>query len=203
MPKTNSKLDQYELKLNIIDRNYRNSKPNSQIPDPPNFVPFQKSVKLKSKEIQINKSLTELDRLRQQKAWDLALSPAKQIPMQAFMMWMSGNGVQIFSVMMVYMLIKGAITSTLSVNQVFKSFMPQPTSSTGNPPTMGQSTYDLKFQKLSFITFQLGLLGLGLYKVNTMGLLPTRLSDWIMYEPRSVGAERFLSEEVLGMVINH
>lgn len=84
--------------------------------------------------------------------------------------------------MMVYMLIKGAITSTLSVNQVFKSFMPQLNPTNGHPST----PYDLRFQKLSFITFQLGLLLLGLYKVNTMGLLPTRLSDWIMYEPRSV-----------------
>ncbi|EGG13145.1 uncharacterized protein MELLADRAFT_76275 [Melampsora larici-populina 98AG31] len=175
MSKTNSKQNQYQLKLNINS----NSKPTQLCT--------------------ISKN-----RLRQQKAWDLALSPAKQIPMQAFMMWMSGNGVQIFSVMMVYMLIKGAITSTLSVNQVFKSFMPQLSSSIGNPSsTNGQSTYDLRFQKLSFITFQLGLLGLGLYKVNTMGLLPTRLSDWIMYEPRPAGAERFLSEEVLGIVINH
>lgn len=38
----------------------------------------------------------ELRRLRQKKAWDLALAPAKQVPMQAFMMWMSGSGVQIF-----------------------------------------------------------------------------------------------------------
>ncbi|KAH9807422.1 hypothetical protein DFH28DRAFT_1089610 [Melampsora americana] len=179
MSKSNSKLDQYHLKMNI------NSK----------------SIQPKSNDLQLHQSHLELDKLRQQKAWDLALSPAKQIPMQAFMMWMSGNGVQIFSVMMVYMLIKGAISSIFSVNQSFKGFMPQPLNSTHSPAS-GPSTYDLKFQKLSFITFQFGLLLLGLYKVNTMGLLPTRLSDWIMYEPRSIGAERFLSEEVLGVIIN-
>ncbi|KAI9620113.1 hypothetical protein KEM48_008316 [Puccinia striiformis f. sp. tritici PST-130] len=64
----------------------------------------------------------ELNKLRQKKAWDLALAPAKQVPMQGFMMWMSGSGVQIFSVMMVYMLIKGAITASISVNQTFKPF---------------------------------------------------------------------------------
>lgn len=45
---------------------------------------------------QLRTSQPELDRLRQQKAWDTALAPAKQVPMQAFMMWMSGSGVQIF-----------------------------------------------------------------------------------------------------------
>ena len=38
------------------------------------------------------------------KAWDAALSPGKNIPMNAFMLWMSGNGVQIFSVMITGML---------------------------------------------------------------------------------------------------
>jgi hypothetical protein len=33
-----------------------------------------------------------LDELRQQKAWELATAPAKQVPMQAFMMYMSGSG---------------------------------------------------------------------------------------------------------------
>jgi hypothetical protein len=41
-------------------------------------------------------------------------------------------------------------------------------------------------QKLTFIACQSLLLLLGLWKVNGMGLLPTRLSDWIMYERRPV-----------------
>lgn len=54
--------------------------------------------------------------LRTQKAWDLAISPAKAVPMQGFMVYMSGGGVQIFSLMIVYQLIKGAITGMMGVN---------------------------------------------------------------------------------------
>lgn len=46
----------------------------------------------------------EMNTLKLKKAWEIALAPAKQIPMQAIMMYMSGNSLQIFSIMMVYML---------------------------------------------------------------------------------------------------
>ncbi|EFP79781.1 hypothetical protein PGT21_035410 [Puccinia graminis f. sp. tritici] len=139
----------------------------------------------------------ELNSLRQKKAWDLALAPAKQVPMQGFMMWMSGTGVQIFSVMMVYMLIKGAITACISVNTTFQPFESTlPSSSTTSPassskrPPKTPKPKSLVPQKLTFIACQSLLLLLGLWKVNGMGLLPTRLSDWIMYEKRPSWALR-------------
>lgn len=46
----------------------------------------------------------ETDTLKLKKAWEIALGPAKQLPMQAIMGYMSGNGLQIFSIMMVWML---------------------------------------------------------------------------------------------------
>ena len=46
----------------------------------------------------------EMNTLKLKKAWEIALGPAKQIPMQGIMMYMSGNSLQIFSIMMVYML---------------------------------------------------------------------------------------------------
>ncbi|KAG0149293.1 hypothetical protein CROQUDRAFT_341648 [Cronartium quercuum f. sp. fusiforme G11] len=165
-----------------LDFHSSRSSSHLSLPNPPLFVPFtfKSSIdKRIPKHQSLRKSaLPELDRLRQEKAWEIALAPAKQVPMQAFMMWMSGSGVQIFSVMMVYMLIKGAITASLAVHNVFKPFMP--------PTREGPTRYSLTLQKLSFLACQAMLLGLGLYKVNTMGLLPTRLSDWIMYEPRPV-----------------
>ena len=45
-----------------------------------------------------------MNTLKLKKAWEIALAPAKQLPMQAIMMYMSGNSLQIFSIMMVYML---------------------------------------------------------------------------------------------------
>lgn len=44
----------------------------------------------------------QLHALRQQKAWEIATAPAKQIPMQGFMLWMSGSGVQIFRSALVF-----------------------------------------------------------------------------------------------------
>jgi ER membrane protein complex subunit 4 len=46
----------------------------------------------------------ETETLKLKKAWEVALGPAKQLPMQAIMGYMSGNSLQIFSIMMVFML---------------------------------------------------------------------------------------------------
>ncbi|KAI4802615.1 hypothetical protein E4T44_11245, partial [Aureobasidium sp. EXF-8845] len=53
----------------------------------------------------------EMDTLKLKKAWEVAIAPAKQLPMSAFGMYMSGNSLQIFSIMMVFMLFKGPITA--------------------------------------------------------------------------------------------
>jgi len=39
-----------------------------------------------------------------QKSWDIALGPLKQIPMNFFIMWMAGNTISIFPIMMVGMM---------------------------------------------------------------------------------------------------
>lgn len=182
--------------LSLIDLRTR-PKLKFQVPNPPLFKFGQSTIsqsKISSKEStavksKANKAEIELNSLRQKKAWELALAPAKQVPMQAFMMWMSGSGVQIFSVMMVYMLIKGAITASISVNKAFQPFESTGSSARSsadrsNPPNR------LIYQKLTFIGCQSCLLLLGLWKVNGMGLLPTRLSDWVMYERRPPWALR-------------
>src|SRR5260221_6539574 len=43
--------------------------------------------------------------LKKKKAWEFAISPVKSLPMQAFMLYMSGGGVQIFSMGIVAMLL--------------------------------------------------------------------------------------------------
>lgn len=63
------------------------------------------------------KAGVDLDELRQQKAWELATSPAKAVPMQAFMMYMSGSGIQIFSIMSVWFLLKQAVGGAMGVQQ--------------------------------------------------------------------------------------
>jgi len=54
--------------------------------------------------------------LKQKRAWDLAISPAKSLPMQAFMLYMSGGGVQIFSMGIVAMLLFNPFKALASLN---------------------------------------------------------------------------------------
>ncbi|KDE05221.1 hypothetical protein MVLG_04358 [Microbotryum lychnidis-dioicae p1A1 Lamole] len=120
---------------------------------------------------------SDLSGLRQQKAWEIALAPAKNVPMQAFMMYMTGGGVQIFSVMSVWFLLKGAVQGIFSVQQVFAPFASKPTT-TGTSTSAAPSLLN---QKAVFILCQIGLLGVGLWKCNSMGLLPTHQSDWLAF----------------------
>ena len=44
--------------------------------------------------------------------------------------------------------------------------------------------------KIVYILMQMMLLGLGIYKVNSMGLLPTTRSDWLAWETERQPLER-------------
>lgn len=94
------------------------------------------------------------------KAWEIAIAPSKQIPMNAIMMYMSGNSLQIFSIMMVFMLFKGPIQGLFSTNAAFAKYETE--------STRGR----LIGVKAVYVLMQLVLLGLGIWKVNAMGLLP-------------------------------
>lgn len=80
--------------------------------------------------------------------------------MNAIMMYMSGNSLQIFSIMMVFMLFKGPIQGLLNTNAAFTKF------------ETDQNRGQLLGCKGVYVLMQLVLLGLGVWKVNAMGLLP-------------------------------
>jgi len=80
--------------------------------------------------------------------------------MNAIMMYMSGNSLQIFSIMMVFMLFKNPIQGLISTNQVFTRFETE--------GTRGR----LWMIKATYVIMQLVALSLGIWKVNGMGLLP-------------------------------
>ncbi|KAI9320052.1 hypothetical protein BX666DRAFT_1918766 [Dichotomocladium elegans] len=109
--------------------------------------------------------------LKIRRAWDVAWGPAKSIPMNAIMIYMSGNGVQIFSVMITIMLFLNPIKAIMSTQQTFSRFESKETST------------DLMAPKLVFIGLQMVTMLLGIYKVNGMGLLPTTTSDWLAFLP--------------------
>ncbi|KAI5463447.1 hypothetical protein BGZ63DRAFT_353977 [Mariannaea sp. PMI_226] len=112
----------------------------------------------------------EMDTLKLKKAWEVALAPVKALPMTAIMMYMSGNSLQIFSIMMVFMAFKNPLMGLMSTNQAFERFH-----------TENNSAQMLQV-KFVYVAMQLVALGVGVWKVNGMGLLPTTRSDWLMWE---------------------
>jgi hypothetical protein len=118
-----------------------------------------------------------MDALKVKKAWEMALGPAKQLPMNAIGMYMSGNSLQIFSIMMVFMLFKGPITAVFGINQAFERYRTD-----GNADK-------LLLAKAVYVLTNGMLLALGIWKVNGMGLLPTTRSDWLMWEAARIPLE--------------
>ena len=80
--------------------------------------------------------------------------------MNAIMMYMSGNSLQIFSIMMVFMLFMNPIKGLLATSQVFARFETDGTKAR------------LYGVKAVYVLMQLMALALGVWKVNSMGLLP-------------------------------
>jgi hypothetical protein len=101
-----------------------------------------------------------MDTLKLKKAWEVALAPVKSLPMTAFMMYMSGNSLQIFSIMMVVMAFKNPLMGLVNTNQAFERFQ--------TDSIAGQ----LIQVKLVYIACQIVALAVGVWKINSMGLLP-------------------------------
>ncbi|KAL2217989.1 putative ER membrane DUF1077 domain protein [Thermoascus aurantiacus ATCC 26904] len=156
----------------------------SNIPDPPGYS-SKAAGKQRAQQPSTTTTTTtptrrpiETDTLKLKKAWEIALAPSKQIPMNAIMMYMSGNSLQIFSIMMVFMLFKGPIQGLLATNTAFAKFETDATRARLVGP------------KAVYVLMQLVLLALGVWKVNKMGLLPTTRSDWLAWESERVPLER-------------
>ncbi|EEH19708.2 hypothetical protein PABG_01967 [Paracoccidioides brasiliensis Pb03] len=143
----------------------------ADIPNPPGYTPDNAASKHSAKQQTPSSSaaaarkVAETDALKLKKAWEIALAPSKQLPMNAIMMYMSGNSLQIFSIMMVFMLFKGPIQGLLNTNSAFTKFETE--------STKGQ----MWGVKAVYVLMQCVLLALGVWKVNGMGLLPTTRSD--------------------------
>jgi len=101
------------------------------------------------------------------KSWDLALGPLKQVPMNLFIMYMAGNTISIFPIMMIGMLFVRPIKALLSVQTTFK---------------MIEGSHGA-IQKLVYLLGNVANILLALYKCQSMGLLPTHSSDWLAFVP--------------------
>lgn len=150
------------------------AKKNASIPDPPGFTSAStgSGKKQQNSKVAVRTPPTseEMDVLKLKKAWEVALAPVKQLPMTAIMMYMSGNSLQMFSIMMVVMAFKNPVVGLMATNQAFEKFESEGTKQ------------KLLIVKAVYVGMQVLALALGVWKVNGMGLLPTTKSDWLAWE---------------------
>jgi len=102
-------------------------------------------------------------------AWQLAKSPVGAVPMMLFMMWMSGSGVQIFSIMITLTNVANPLRAILSSGETFSRF--------------AEPGVDVTLPRLLFCAVHFGTVLFALYKLDKMGLLPTHASDWLPVSP--------------------
>ena len=103
-----------------------------------------------------------LDAKKKARAMSVASAPGKQILMNAFMMYMSGNQLNIFSISITSSAILSPLTSLFSVSKTFRQL----------------DGVDLQLPKLIFIGLNLVWFAMGMYKMGSMKLLPTTSADW-------------------------
>ncbi|XP_035790747.1 ER membrane protein complex subunit 4-like [Anopheles albimanus] len=147
-----------------LDFNTKPRSSNSDIPAPPGYNPSADVVSSKVS------NPTDQSHLILKKSWEIALGPIKQFPMNLVIMYMSGNSISIFPIMMVVMMFIRPVKSILATHSTFRVI--EGVSATG--------------QKLVFLLGNLVNVGLALYKCHSMGLLPTHASDWLAFvEPQA------------------
>ena len=105
--------------------------------------------------------------LRAKRSWDTALAPVKQAAMNLFIMYMSGNTIYTFPIIMA-MAVR-PLKTLLSVGTTFK----QLDKDTGAASALGQ--------KIVFVLGNLANVALAVCKFNSMALLPTYVSDWLAF----------------------
>ncbi|CBN77765.1 conserved unknown protein [Ectocarpus siliculosus] len=107
------------------------------------------------------------ENLKKKRAMEIALGPGKSILMNGFMMYMSGAGIHIFSIMITFMGIMNPAKAILSVHSVFR--------------TVDDGKISLLLPKLIFCAVNFGGVCVALWKMAKMGLLPVTAADWTSY----------------------
>ncbi|KZV64091.1 endoplasmic reticulum protein [Peniophora sp. CONT] len=154
------------------------------LPPPPGWLSVSSAKAVSTKAV--NDKAKAYEALKERRAWDFAISPAKQLPMQFFMLYMSGGGVQIFSMGIVAMLLFSPFKALAGINAAFAPFAP---GTLGASSPHANDTTTLALQKIVYLGCNVLTLLLGLWKCRQMGLLPTGSGDWLAFETRGLAPE--------------
>ena len=175
----------------------RKSQSTTAIPNPPFFDPavglFSKSSnnssRLLASSSASSSSLTKQaassspsednSSLKLKLAWNVAFAPAKSLPMNLIMAYMSGSSLQIFSVMMLFTLFK---TPMQALATYLASALGVGSESVFERYTTDENRLSMYLVKLVWVACQVASLGVGVWKIGQMGLLPTSRSDWLAWE---------------------
>ena len=102
----------------------------------------------------------------------IQMSPVSSLPMNMFMLWMAGNEIGIFSIMITGNAIYSPITQLFKTNETFAAF-------NGDD----EVKEELFRCKLVYMAMCVAALLVGLAKLHFMGLLPTAAADWLDHTP--------------------
>uniref|UniRef100_A0A5B7B628 ER membrane protein complex subunit 4 n=1 Tax=Davidia involucrata TaxID=16924 RepID=A0A5B7B628_DAVIN len=150
-----------------VDFTDNSTTPSSRdIPDPPGFI--RASHDQDDSTLSRQKKDAEAN-WKSQKAWEVAQAPFKNLLMMGFMMWMAGSTVHLFSIGITFSALWQPISALQGVGKVFEPYR--------------DGKVELLGPKLVFIALNLVGLALGVWKLNTLGLLPTHASDWVSSLP--------------------
>mmetsp|Transcript_8964 Transcript_8964/g.14947 ORF Transcript_8964/g.14947 Transcript_8964/m.14947 type:complete len:186 (-) Transcript_8964:62-619(-) len=97
-------------------------------------------------------------------AMTIATKPGQQILMNAFMMYMSGKNLNIFSISITSSAILSPMAAFFNLDKTFGA--------------LSGEGVDLQMPKLIFLALNLVWFAVGMYKMSSMRLLPTTSADW-------------------------
>lgn len=151
----------------------------NDVPPPPGYSESVFSTATKSLTSSGKKTKhddADLNALKSKKIWELAIGPAKSIPMNLFMSYMTGNSLQVISVTMTLMLLWNPIKAIF--NETNLTFSKLSTKNNGS---------EIILAKIVFIICQVLNMGIGVYKLYKMGLIPHQEADWLAWkEPKKI-----------------
>ena len=108
---------------------------------------------------------------KQRQIMALAWSPGKSLLTTAFMLYMSGTSIQLFSIMTTGMALLTPVKAIAATQETFKEFVKE-------------DGVDTRVPMLLYLGFQLMSLAVALYQCSRMGLLPVTSADWTSFIPQ-------------------
>jgi len=105
---------------------------------------------------------------KEKMAMETAQGQGRSLLMNIFMMWMAGNSIHIFPIMMVGMALWTPISAMMNMKTAFAKF---------EGPGV-----NLILPKLMYAAIHIAGISAGIYKCSNLGLVPNKASDWLVHE---------------------